>query len=136
MRKRARTFKIEDRLFSLSSRTSPAAKEEEREAENQKSLRDSAGNKVRCRFGRLQRRRNPERALPSHQSSPFRPLCGGQPPHWNQTETDSSASVLCLSFVFLFPPSARACSQKGLTKRSRSGREFKHSRSTENVGRY
>mmetsp|Transcript_8336 Transcript_8336/g.30095 ORF Transcript_8336/g.30095 Transcript_8336/m.30095 type:complete len:129 (-) Transcript_8336:100-486(-) len=69
MRKRARTFKIEDRLFSLSSRTSPAAKEEEREAENQKSLRDSAGN-------------------------------------------------------------------KGLTKRSRSGREFKHSRSTENVGRY
>merc|ERR1739848_194900 len=30
LRKRARTFKIEDRLFSLSSRTSPAAKEEER----------------------------------------------------------------------------------------------------------
>uniref|UniRef100_A0A7S2SZM4 Chromatin modification-related protein MEAF6 n=1 Tax=Chloropicon primus TaxID=1764295 RepID=A0A7S2SZM4_9CHLO len=46
LRKRARTFKIEDRLFSLSSRTSPAAKEEERaldEHQNSKRDRDEGG---------------------------------------------------------------------------------------------
>ena len=41
LRKRARTFKIEDRLFSLSSRTSLAVKEEERAMdENQNSKRN------------------------------------------------------------------------------------------------
>merc|ERR1739848_500215 len=52
LRKRARTFKIEDRLFSLSSRTSPAAKEEERandENQNSKRDRDDGGGLHRSR---------------------------------------------------------------------------------------